>query len=109
MRNDELPGLGGSIVKLVMIDRVLPVIMMISLNNCSRAISLAPLHHLPALIVDLEHPVLPVPVLQSSHGDVLEGDDAFRCCLRGVLKVVKTTIVQHKPTPLPALPASALK
>ena len=87
----------------------LPVIMMISLNHSSWTIGLATLDNLSGLIVDLKHPMFAVLVVQGSNRNVHQGNDALRSSLSRVLEIVKTTIVQHKPPTLPALPASALQ
>lgn len=87
----------------------LPVIMMISLDNSSWTIRLAALDNLSWLVEDLKDPMFAVLVIQGSHRNVFQGNDALRSCLRRVLKVVKTTIVQDKPPTLPALPTSALQ
>ena len=82
---------------------------MIPLNYSSRAVRFAALHNVSIVIEYFKGPLLPILVLQGSDWHILQGYDTFWGGLCRVLEVVKTTIIQDKPTSLPAFPTSALK
>jgi len=84
------------------------VIFMIALYHGTIAVGLAPFDDFRHITVDLEHELLPVAVLHAADSHVLQGDDALRHILGGVLEVIQTTVVEDKPTPLPTFPASSL-
>ena len=86
-----------------------PVVMMISLDHSPGTVSLAPLHDITGLIIDLKGPLLAVLVVQWPDCNVLQGNDSFRCSLGRVLEIVQAAVRENKPTSLPALPTSALK
>ena len=83
--------------------------MVISLDDCPGTVSLTSFHDITGFVIDLEGPLLPVLVIQRSDCDVLQRDDALRCCLRRVLEIIKAAVREDKPTSLPALPTSALE
>ena len=67
--------------------------MMISLDHCAGTVSFASFHDITGLIVDLKGPLLPILVLQGSHCNVLQGDDALWSGLRRVLEIVETPVI----------------
>ena len=82
---------------------------MVPLDDSSLTVSLATLDDLRHVAVDLEDPLLAVPLLQPANPHILQRDDTLGHVLRRVLKVVETTVVQHEPTALPALPTPTLE
>ena len=83
--------------------------VMIPLDHSSRAVSLAALHNVTSVIEDFKGPLFALLVLQGSDWHILKWNDTLWCSLCCVLEIVKTTIIQDKPTSLPAFPTSALK
>ena len=67
--------------------------MMISLDNCPGTVSFAAFHDVTGLIINLKRPLLPILVLQSSHCNVLQGDDALWSGLSRVLEIVETPVI----------------
>ena len=86
----------------------LPVVFMISLNDCPIAVGLAPFDDFRHITVDLKHKLFPIAILHTTDSHILQGDDTLRHILRSVLEVIQTTVVEDKPAPFPTFPASSL-
>ena len=55
-----------------------PVILVVSLDHSSIAVGLASLDDLSHVAVDLQNPLLPLPLLNMTHSHILKGDDASK-------------------------------
>ena len=81
---------------------------MVALDHGAAAVSLAAFDDFRLLGVDLENKLFAVPILDWADPNVLQRYDALRYVLSRVLEVVKTPVVEDKPTTLPGFPASSL-
>ena len=82
--------------------------MMISLDYSPRAVCLASFYNIRHLAVDFKREILPIFILKRPHSNILKRNYALWYVLRGVLKVIQTSIVQNEPPPLPTFPAPSL-
>lgn len=82
---------------------------MVTLHHCPVPVSLATFDDFRQFRVNFKYKLFAITTLDRSNTDIFKRNDALWdifCCM---LEVVQTSIIENKPTPFPALPASSLQ
>ena len=83
--------------------------MMIPLYHGPRTVCFASFNNICCLAVNFKCEIFLIFILKRTNSDILERNYSFRDVLSGVLEVVQTSIIQHKPPSFPIFPTSTLK